>query len=429
MTSPTLRAVTAPQTDPDTAAVVAEALLPLLYWRGVPVRATEPRELTVLERFVLELGLSLGGVRPADFAEVTSLPATILAGATWRLVADGSLVPQQDGWAVAHARAAQTLRRQAVARVTDAAADFVLLPRTGDLLAARGAAGGWLRGLDLKLAAEERAPLPAALAGVPRAAYLGERVRGGTVAGLGAEVVDVPLPVEDPPLHADAGQPGEPPTCPAYRCRARVRRSPSGDHRVDAVITGRARRGTRQGDDARVEVEADLSGAEALVATWLELTSALRHHEVQRDAWRVLGPPSTGYGRPPMNRVSRRGPVEWNLHVGGAAAAALCDDGRSLTEPMGLAVTGEEAVVEVVCWFFPDDDQARGLFAREELVQRLLNSPDPAGVFGAACRAAAEQLPASAAVLAPHAVRTRVWQLGHYQLVYRLREIEDFPYD
>jgi hypothetical protein len=409
--------------------VVAEALVPLLYWQGVPVRATEPRKLTVLERFVLEMGLSLGSVQPADFAEVTSLPATILAGATWRLVADGALFPEQNGYGVAHARAAQTLRRQTVARTVDTAADFVLLPRTGDLLAVGGGTGGWLRGLDQKLVAGNRAPLPAPLADARRAEYLGERVRAGTVAGLGAEIVDVPVPVEDTPLHADVGRHGRPPMCPAYRCRARVRRSPSGDHHVDAVLVGRARRGAQQGDDARIEVEADLSGAEALVDGWLELTAALRHHEVQRDAWRVLGPPSTGHGPPPLNRVSRRGPVEWNLHVDGAAASALCADSRSLTQPMGLALADEEAVVEVVCWFFPDDDHARGLFAREHLVQGLLSSPEPAGVFTAACREAAERLPASAAVLSPHAVRERIWQLGHYQLVYLLREIEDFPYD
>lgn len=424
-----LRSVTAPQVGPDTVAVVAEAFLPLLYWRGVPVRAVEPRELTALERFVLEMGLSLGSVRPADFAEVTSLPASVLAGATWRLVADGALFPQGKGYGVARPRAAQTLRREAVARVVDTAADFVLLPRTGDLLAVGGGAGGWLRALDQRLVAEDRAPLPATLASARRAEYLGERVRAGTATGLGAEIVDVPAPVVDTPLYTTAGRPGEPPTCPAFRCRAQVRRSPSGGHHVDAVLVGRARHGAQRDDGTRVEVEADLSGARALTKGWLKLTEALGGREVQQDVWRVLGPPSTGRGRPALSRVSRRGPVEWNLHIDGAVATALCADGRSLTEPMGLAVEGEEAVVEVVCWFTPDDDLARGLFAREELVHRLLSAPDPVGVFASACREAADRLPAAAPILAPHAVRERLWQLRHYQLVYLLRGIEDFPYD
>ncbi|WP_329560155.1 hypothetical protein OG711_22090 [Streptomyces uncialis] len=424
-----LWSVDAPQTGPDTVAVVAEALVPFMYWRGVPVQVTEPRELTVLERLVLEMGLSLGSVEPADFAEVTDLPPSVLAGAAWRLVAAGVLFPQRNGYGVQLSGAERTLRRQAVARVVDAAADFVLLPRSGDLLAFGGGPGGWLRGLDQKLGAGKRAPLPAPLAGARRAEYLGERVRAGTAACLGAEIVDVPAPVEDMPLYTDARQDGKPPTCPAYRCRAQVRRSPTGDLQVDAVFMRRARRGAQQGDNVETEIEADLSGAEALTNGWLALTAALRHDEVQHDAWRVLVPPQASVGTPPLNRVSRRGPVEWNLHIGGAAAAALCADGRSLTQPMGLAVADEEAVVEVVCWFFPDDDHARGLFAREEIVHRLLSSPEPAGVITAACREAADRLPTSAPLLTPHAVRERVWQLGHYQLIYLFRETEDFPHD
>ncbi|MDQ1024812.1 hypothetical protein QF035_002394 [Streptomyces umbrinus] len=424
-----VRQVTAPHVEPDTVAVVAEAFLPLLHWRGVPVLRRKPQELTMLERFVLEMGLSLGAVEPADFAEVTSLPATVLAGAAWRLVADGALVPQGAGYGVRPERAAATLERQAVSRLVNSTADFALLPRTGDVLAVAGGGGGWLRDLDQKLIAGDRAPLPASLVEVHRAAYLAQRVQNGTVAGLGAEVVDVPVPEDDVPLVTGAGQNRAPVLCPAYRCRARVRRTASGDHHVEAVVLGRPRRGAQGDEDATVEIEADLSGADALVNGWLELTGALEFQHVQQAAWRTLGPPSTGHGRPPLNSVSRRGPLEWDMHVSGPTANALCAHGRSLTEAMGLAVVGEEAVVELACWFVPADEEARGLFAREKLVARLLSSRTPDDEFGLACREAADQNPTAVAVLSPQAVRERIWQLGHYQLVYALREREDFAHD
>jgi len=95
---------------------------------------------------------------------------------------------------------------------------------------------------------------------------------------------------------------------------------------------------------------------------------------------------------------------------------------------MGLAVTGEEACVEVLCRLFPADDEARALFARDDLITRLLAAAEPALEFGRACADVAARFPAAGRLLTPASVQERIWQLGYYQLVYALREREDFTY-
>jgi hypothetical protein len=417
--------VPVPAVGPETVAIVAEALVPLAHWRGVTVLSLERQELNLLERFVLEMGLSFGTVEPEDFAEVTSLPEHVLAGATWRLVASGALAPDGPGFRVDAERAASVLREAQVPRQVRASASFALFPRTGDLLAVPGEDGGWLRELDQRIATDRWAPLPPDLWKVGRAAYLGQRVREGATKGLSSSVADVPIPDEgDTPLVAPSrGKDSDLPLCPAYRCRAEVRRGPDGGHAVDAVLLGRPRRSGD--DDELVTVEANISGATGLVSGWLTLADALETPEIARAAWHELGPSE----KATMAGVRRRGPAEWDLYVAGTVARDLCEEGRFLLEPMGLAITGEEAVVEVACRFFPGDDDARTLFARDEIVSRLLAAKHPAEEFPAIQREALARHASTSAALSAESVRRRGWRLGHHQLVYALREREDFAYD
>lgn len=432
----TVHSVPAPRPGPDTIVIVARALLPLLHWRGVPVLREKRQELTMVERFVLEMGLGLGSVEPEDFAEITSLPPSALAGATWRLISSGTLYPRGGSYGIHPEQAATALQQRTVSRLVRSSADFVLLPRSDDLLGIAGRDGGWPRALEQGVMPDRRAPLPPSLRTATRAAYLAGKVRAKAVPGLDPDVVDVPQP--------DGGDPHlVPPTkrsdsqwlpvCPAYLCRAEVRRTDSGTYVVDAVVFGRARRSGRKDgspkDEAKAEVEADLTGASGLTAGWLKLADALNDPQTLQAAWRTLGPTSAGYDRPPLDGAHRRGPVEWDLLVNGSAARELCEQRRPIAEPRGLAIEADGVVIHVSCHFFPTDDEARALFARDEVVSRLLATHDPVQEFPQICRDAVHRFPEAGSVLSTYSVRERIWQLGHYHLVYMLREQEDFSYD
>ncbi|MFF5113594.1 hypothetical protein [Streptosporangium sp. NPDC000509] len=423
-----LRSITPTVLEGDAVAIISESFLPMLYWRNVPVLRRRSRELTSLERFVLEMGLALGTIDPTDFSAVTSLPPSVLAGAAWQLVADGVLTPDGTGYRVDPGRSVEALTQQSVHRLVRSTADFVLLPRTGDLLVVASEKNSWLRELERKqLTADLRAPVPPELKGYGRAAYLGMRVREGAAGTHGSGVADVPIPdhgdvplVED--LKGGPGQPVLPGLCPAYRCSAVVRTDPDAGHVADVTLTGSRRRSGKDGE--QVEVSVRLDGADGLLGRWLALADHLGDPVAQRAAWRELGLVPERDGPPP--RMRRRGPSAWELLLEGETARMIGDRGRMLAEPMGLAVQGEEAVAEVSCWFFPADDDARLLFARDDVVTSVMSAHDPAGELERACAEAGRRY---GTTLDEESVRERIWALGHYALAYELRRRKDFAYD
>lgn len=437
----TVRAIPPPQLGPDAELLVSEALLPLLTWRGIAVLREQRVELTVLERFVLELALTLGSVEPEDFTEVTSLPPSILAGATWRLISSGTLAPRGPSYAVDPEVAADALREETVTRLVRGTASFALLPRTGDLFAVDEQDESWLRTLEQKITPHRRAPLPPALWFASLTAYLGERVRVGGVAGLGRDVVDVVTRDDDPPLGEPvksgpargANEPGVL-VCPVYLCQAELRQGGTGIQVMRATAFGRPRRGgtvpgAAQPDNAEIEI--DLSGAGELAAWWAGLAGALDDPETLHDAWAELSLAADAQAAgPPLAGAARRGLGTWDLLVGGEAATRLCAQPRSLTEPRGLAVESDEATIHLTCRFFPADNQARALFARDDLITRLLAAQQSVSAkFAAARDNERARHPEAGDVLSDESIRKRIWQLGHYHLAYLLREQEDFCYD
>jgi len=86
---------------------------------------------------------------------------------------------------------------------------------------------------------DRQAPLPPSLRTATRAAYLAGKVRAKAVPGLDPDVVDVPQPDgSDPHLVPPTKRSDSQwlPVCPAYLCRAEVRRTDSGTYVVDATL-------------------------------------------------------------------------------------------------------------------------------------------------------------------------------------------------
>lgn len=423
-----------PAITPQTVVVVPDALLPLLGWRDVPVLREVGQELTVLEHFVLEMALTLGTVTAEDFAEVVSLPRQVLAAGATRLIAGGALRLVGDGYEVVPETATRALADQEIQRPMPSTADFVLLPRSGDLLMLPAKKKSWLRQVELaRIAPASNAPIPVDLRDQPTSGYLAARIRAGTVTLQDVGVVDVPIPDNDPPLVAQIQRHPGAPLCPAYRCRAEVTRDEHGQHTVQAVLHGMARRRKKKagsGDaNGTVEVSIHLTGADHLITEWLSLAARLADPTTQRDAWQKIGPASTTNGEQPFHGAQPRGPVEWEFLLTDKAARAVAAERRPLDRPVGLTLSDDEASVQMVGWFAPADHDARLLFARDVAVSRLLIAVDPARDLDAARESAATELGVPVTELDPLAVRDRAWDLAYYRLAYALREAEDFPYD
>jgi hypothetical protein len=433
---------------------VRRTLLPLYWLRGVPVLREVSHDLTVFERFVLEMALELGAVSGRDITEVLDLQPEFLVRGAWRLAVAGALRKEGELYQVVPEVATTLLTTKTLPQRVQSTADFALLPRTGDLLGVASSRGGWLAEADRqrhKLRPHGAAPAPASLWSRRRAEYLAERVQAGDIAGSDHEIAEVVVPLDDDPallpwLHQPRsahkqGSPQDdddsrPRGCPAYHCSAQVTRGPKGPL-VEAELTaapapGRparhdpgedADRDSESDDDGsererqRVAAEdkftlrADLTGAAGLVATWQRLLDALDSEPHLRAAWRQVTDAPCDYAR-----AERTGVSTWVFHIGGEAAQAIAASAHSLVEPAGLEIEFEETTVEAHIELRAADDAAHALFERDLLVASLLAAPDP----GATLAAAGSD---------EKALRERIWQLGHYRLAYALREAEDFRYE
>jgi hypothetical protein len=456
-----LRRVDAPGLGPGVLLRVRHTLLPLYWLRGVPVLRKISHDLTVFERFVLEMALELGAVSGRDITEVLDLQPEFLVRGAWRLAVAGALRKEGELYQVVPEVATTLLTTKTLPQRVQSTADFVLLPRTGDLLGVASGRGGWLAEADRqrrKLRPHGAAPAPASLWSRGRAEYLAERVQAGDIAGSDQEIAEVVVPLEDdPPLLPSLHQPrsankqgapeddddSRPRGCPAYHCSAQVTQGPNGllveaeltaapapgrlarhDMGEDADHDGESRdsesragegdsdrKRQRAAAEDKFTLRADLTGAAGLVASWQRLLDALDSEPHLRAAWRQVTDTPCDYAR-----AERTGVSTWVFHIDGEAAEAIAASAQSLIEPAGLEIEFEETTMEAHIELHAADDAAQGLFERDLLVASLLAAPDP----GATLAAAGSD---------EKALRERIWQLGHYRLAYALREAEDFKYE
>jgi len=430
MTAPSirLRRADAPALGPGVQLRVSHTLLPLYWLRGVPVLRDISHELTVFERFILEMALELGTVSGEDVTEVLDLRPEFLIRGAWRLAVAGALHLDGDVYRVVPDAARKLRQTRVLPQRVQSTADFVLLPRTGDLLAvASGRGGGWLAEADRqrrKLRPRGSAPAPESLWSRKRAEYLAERVRAGDIAGSDHEIAEIVLPVDEdkallPRLRKPRGKTETEDTddlpprgCPAYNCSAEVKDGTHGPL-VEACLSGEPDRGNDQdGPNAggdQFSLKAELTGAANLVATWQAQLDALDI----RAAWEQVAQAPCGF-----EHVERTGVSTWVFYVGGRAAQAIAVDGQSLAEPTVLEMEAEsqETIIEAHFLLRAADEVAEALFARDQLVASLLAAPDPRAVL-------------AAAVVDEKPLRERIWQLDHFGLAYALREPEDFGYE
>ena len=479
-----LRRTGAPSIPPGVLLRVRRTLLPLYWWRGVPVLRDVRHALTVFERYLLEMALTLGSMSGADVEEVLGLPPEFLDRGAWRLTAAGALRRDGTVYQVVAGPARTMLDTRALPQLVESTADFVLLPRTGDLLALVPGRGGWLAEADRqrrKLRPRLAAPVPAGLWSRLRAEYLAERVRAGQVSGPDRDVAQVLVPEsgDEPllppvPLATKPGQPqaaggsGGPRGCPAYHCSAEVRQDASGiqvEAKLSAEPPGPGRRrgagaadarqaDARQADDGQEDGEqdqdeaggeprrrirddhftltVDLTGAHALVSGWLAQLDALNTEPALRAAWQQLTTVDCDYLRAERTSVS-----SWVFYLGGKAAEAIARSGQSLVDPAGLEIEGDETTLEAHLSLAAGDDVAHAWFGRDLAIASLVAAPDPAAqivpVFSAALAELEGRGPRASqsarTLFTETAVRERIWQLRRFRLAYALREREDFRYD
>lgn len=378
-------------TPPGVAAALPEVLVPMYWWRGVAMRRAKPVSMTPLERFTLELALTVGRAEPDEFFEITGLPRSLLQIGARRLVAARAMEATEDGFVPCLPGAERAFHSQTLYEDRHANFDIVLLPRTGDLLALDPGTSG-LRALEqLRPRSVGNAPVPRPLIGANLAEYLRAGLRNQTIVGIGDDITDVALlPAESPSLAPDG-------LCPVYRCRGEIHLD--GDRYFPSI--------TLPGTGRKEPVTVALPGADGLVERWLALAQAFDDPNSRADAWDAV----MGWHEHTAPRADRTAPGRWTCWIAAASARRLAERSQNLGVPLGVTISDEEAVVEITVDLAGADGAAEALI---EIDQRLTAAARPGADTTAVPRAAA--------------VWQRGWQLGFPGLVYALRETEDFGY-
>jgi hypothetical protein len=372
-----------------TVLVVSQLLLPMRWWRGVRLRRMIPVTMTALERFTLELALSVGRADPDEFSEITGLPEALLPVAARRLVTAGALEPDGGGYLVVRELSERIAASATIQIERSEPYDIVMLPRTDDILALKPRTS-WVPALERSRPKRSpQAPVPTHLCGRSLDDVLDERLGAGPIPGTGHDVTGVTQPSGDLSAVDDDG------LCPAYECSA-VLRVVDGEYLPTVQIRS-----------SKAQLTIPLPGAYGLVRRWLELLGTLETDHRWAEVWDEL----TGDTDQPVPPVERSGGYfRWWLN--GAATNRLRASGRNLAVPIGVEARDDDLVADLLLVPAPSDDRAAELFA----VDRELTAAAEPGVV-------------PAPQLYSPALRERAWQLGFYPLVYTLREESDFSYD
>jgi len=380
-----------PEARADTRVVVREALVPVRWWRSVPVRMRETAALTEMERFVLEAALTFGARAATEFEEITDLPAHLLPVLGRRLVAAGALDPTgapRDDERCRRMLVAEQIYRDRVERV-----HVVVLPATGETVVLDEATAGedpllgWEKA---RVRPAGKYPVDPARSGLSLTDLL---VGRAGITGVQSDVAAFPDGL-----------------CAVYRCTAEV----AGDTRADVRLS--------IGDAAPAVL---LPKVERLVNGWLGADRVLAERPLA--VWRALLGDDEPTGVPPTPR--RKSPTTWQIEVTGNQATLLSNAGRNLGKRAGLAIETADVVVEVALTVAAADPAATAAIALDRAINAAVGNGSDANTVHDQLAEAAKRLPHEVmGVLAPTSVRDRVWRLGHYRLGYALRERDDFDY-
>lgn len=402
--------------DPKVLAVVAEAYLPVLVWRDIPVRRHLDEELTAVERLVLEFAKDLGWITVEVIQEVTDLPEESTRVIIERLAEFGVLEAGEHRYAANPEAITEMLDLSALRRREDATCDVVMLPQTGDAIVFGAPLSGKKRRSRQcpqfeQIRVSQRFPVPDRLFDRRPTEVLAEMAAEGALIGLPSDVEEI--------LDAP-GRPKIKETCPAYRVHGLVR--------ADRLELHAFAHDSKDADRIRI----DLPGGTALAADWSGRAGVL---ETETGAGAACG--SLGAMDPEDVEVVRTGPCAWTFRLGERSATEIIAAGRDL-DGGGFILQDEASIFEVTVSFEPSTPAAIRVFAlgraarlllrrhRDLMHARIRASLEESDV-DEALRAAERIFDLAAGSLQSTELRRHLWTLREYGIVYALRE-DDFSY-
>jgi len=405
-----------PSVGEETLAVVYTTFLACKFWEDVPFYIRTTSELTVLEKFFIECALAMEEFKATDIEEIATIPRRVVGQIARRLERAGCIRIVDNGLAycVCRDRAQQVLTDGAISTERQTWRSFLFLPRIDEVTALdEGDASSFSR-----FTSPIQAPIPKEYQQNTRLDILQLRLQAGDIRNI--------------PEHAtrfDESDNGSVlgPACRAYPCWGKVTKK--GDDVITDLELHGCRKGRRRSEPEQAEsFSVQLTGMKTLVAVWTKA-----YDEFCSD----LDPVLAGALKLPADlntKTTRRGNCSLTMRINVRAARALQDNGHRLDKTEGLVLSiSDELSLAMVLSFEPANESARRCFAVDDMVTWFLVGGVPtrseiAKAVASICRDR-DLPPAESKDLTVEVLCERLWQLGEFEPVYRLRNAMDFDYD
>lgn len=399
---------------------IEDGLIPLLLWRRVHTIYETKREITPLERFILEAALRLKSYRPAEINWITAIPERAVHHICRRLAVMGLL--ETDGgntFSPCPEKIDAALETETLVTPREGFMSFVFLPLYGDLVALDDRNGqnvpwmnrDWIAG---------QAPVPEAMAGKGVLAYIEERITRKQVSALPDDVLGIKLPsVEGVPAWRI------PRLCPAYRFSGKLHIR-KGHQRTELTFWNDD--SIRTDRKPTTPLGMSLEGTVGLQAHLTSITGAAMSEEIHHQIWDFLFK-----GMSLIRSECTHGNIRYYIDRNTASQIAL--GGSPLPQPRGVEVVRdgyEDLAIGLRIELYPEGAAAKALFAIDAAITAAVGLPPPLdkSAIASELASAGEAYGLGTEWICPDDdLITRAWHLKHYAIVYALRAESDFPHD
>lgn len=393
---------------------VQSGLLPIFLWEGIKVRRRKELKLTSVERLMLEIASDWGSFAAEDLEEITSIPVRAIHRIAMRLARLGTLACRaaDTEYYVVAPSALQALSKEVVFEDATEEIDFLYLPRTDDLVAIHGDSSGVLTYLR-RLKPVMQAPVPDTIANGTVHEILSHGVAERRIIGLPSDVVEILVPSDDEPI---------PEFCNAFVYSGRVS-CENGTEICHLKILSNDDRARRQ-----LYADIHLGSTSGLHRELIHRLSKVTAEWVATTVMQQL----VGDKVTP-DAVSRTAPSVWSVAVAGENIPDV-GHSNSLLKPLAVLLDFDsDLVLGVALQLRPGDNAAKTRFVIEHVVEQILLEHSSIGEerilsLIKAASAAFKRTRRDATALLP-VVKERLWELKVYNVIYALREADDFHYE
>jgi len=400
-----------PKGDPQMLLSIWEINLPILIWRNLSVNYEKAEKLTLLKKFILESAIQMEVFTASDIEEITSIPDHAIKRILIFMKRIGLLTQLQDGqYSPIKEKVTQSLSEDAYKISEPKSVPFIYLPETDDLIICESSMNVQLASFD-RLKPALSYPIDVNISKNTVHDFVNERIKARQVINLPDEVISVVMPSQSSKISNP---------CSAFHCNGYIKHDPQNNRQFAELRIYDA--GLRQ----RTPLTLRIDWPSKLISKWTDISDKALSNDYTPALSKAIG-----LEKKMLRSQPKREGINLYISLDSNEAEEVYAK-HSLAEPLGIVIQVEDfARFEFAVFMTPDDKEAANVFITDTIIQSILHVPLEEICLEQIHKVANDTLAQFnlAEVNIDKTVENvlkRMWSIGHYKEIYKLREKEDF---